>query len=71
MGQGELIESTGWFSLESGGLEELLSNTFIKEGVLQPSLKRGVGACYLEGTKEHYGELPKQRMCKFMVSEDS
>lgn len=47
MGQGEFIESTGWFSLESGGLEELLSNTFIKEGVLQPSLKRGAGACYL------------------------
>lgn len=47
MGQGELIESTGCFSLESGGLEELLSNTFVEEGVHQQSLKRGVGACYL------------------------
>lgn len=63
MGQGELIESTGWFSPESGGLEELLSNTFREESVLQLSLERGV---IWEGTKEHYEELPKPRKCKYM-----
>jgi hypothetical protein len=46
MEQTEHIESTGWFSLEYGGLEELLSNIFIEEGVLQLSLERGVAVCY-------------------------
>lgn len=55
MGQSEHIESTGRFSLEYGGLEELLSNIFIEEGVLQLSLEREVAVCY-------WGKGPKNIM---------